>query len=1002
MSKKNTLALAVSALLAGHCGVAFADLESVRNFDIPAQPLSSALIQFSKQADVQVVGRSHALTDLTTPGVSGRLSGSEALRRLIGSNPVNFEPVTNRSVRILSQQEDTAEQRSDHADSQTTVGAFKRTSLESQSGQRGVSNRASPLRIAQSGADGESGVARAENNEAKVVLEEIVVTGSHIKGVRAIGAPVIEITRADIEKTGYATAQEVLLTLPQNQGSLNERNSGTSNWASGVGADLRGLGPGATLTLVNGRRQPTAGDGRFVDLSSIPASAIERIEVLTDGASAIYGSDAIGGVVNIILRRDYEGAETQLRFAGAGSMSEAKETLLSHTYGHSWDNANVLVGYQYLDREPLAAADRALTRSADKRPFGGRDFREFYSNPGNITLLDGTRYAIPSGQDGRSLTRDDLLPASQANRGEPHSRTDVISGNRTHSAFLSASWRPIERLELFADGRYSRRDLELHQDYLPMSLPVPETHPFNPIDQLVFVDYDLIEDFDVKTSGEVKTWASAAGARIGVWRDWSITASANIGSERTRPVTHWFDYAGLFAALADPDPSTVFNPFGDGSHTNPQTLASLRALDIRTSEMSVRTYNAVAQGELFVWYAGSAKLALGAEYREEELDSPEAIFGRQNPGLERDVLAAFAEFVTPLWAHSGKTLLEGSFAGRYEKYSDFGSSFNPRVALQLHPTPALSVHASWSTSFRAPRLVEIDEVPEVNALLGFPDGEGGELMAVALGFDSQANAGLQEETADSWNFGIRLTPIELQGFELTLNYYGIDYDSRIVSPFYYVFLEPFSFPEWADIVNRNPSAELLAAACSGLLGGNGAAQCAAQQPTAIVDYRYRNVSTVRTRGLDLQWSQSLQTPLGALVLGMNGNYVLEYDQQVSPGAATASLVDTYGQPLRLRVRSSASLSRGAWNADLSINYAGAYRNPQSTVSPRIGSWTTVDAGIGYRMDEAGGFLRGTQLSIRAANLLDEMPPFADNSLGYDTVNGRVLGRFVSVTVTKAW
>ena len=989
-------AAVLSALAVFAAPISSAHAEKIQ-LDVAAGEAPDALKEFIRQTGLQLIFDFDSIAAFKTHAVSGQYDAAEALTRMLSNTGLAFEFVNERTVTVtrkeaITQRPKVIPTKVSYERDVSATSEVERVRVAQAVEAAASSHETTALNSA----------SKEDLSERRIQLEEVIVTGSHIRGVRAIGAPILEISREDIQRTGYATAQEALLTVPQNLGSLSEHNSGPANLTYGIGADLRGLGPGATLTLVNGRRQPTAGDGSFVDLSSIPATAIERIEILTDGASAIYGSDAIGGVVNIILRKDYEGAETQLRFAGAGSFDEAEETVLSQTFSHAWNSANVLIGYQYLNREPLAAADRALTRSADKRRFGGTDRRDYAANPGNITLLDGTMYGIPTGQDGRSLDVDDLLPAGQANRGEPLAGSDVLAGNRTHSAFFSASWRPHDRLEVFSDGRYGQRQLRLNNNAAKVSLLVPDTHPFNPFDTMVFVDYDLAQDFANILSAEVTTWAGAAGARFDAGNDWSVTATINRGEERSRSVAALVDYVGLFDALFDPDPATVFNPFGDGAHTAPQTIAALRTQDVRNSDMTVQTYSVLAQGRLFDWHAGTAKLALGAEYRKEALDSPMVSVGSQNPGLERNVVAGFAELVAPLWARDRETLLEASLAGRYEEYSDFGSSFNPRIGLQLYPVSALSIHASWSTSFRAPRLAELDEMPQ-NYLRTFSDVQGGTLTAVTLGLGSQANANLKEETATSWNFGFKFAPVVgLSGLEVALNYYGIEYDDRILTPFTYVFFDPLAFPEWSDIVHLSPSTEQLAAACRDLAGGNGAAQCTVAQPTAIVDYRYRNVSATRTRGLDLKWSQTFSLPFGEFAFNMNGNYLLEYEQLASPNAQTTSLVDTFAQPLRLRVRSGVSFSRGPWRSDLAVNYAGAYRNPTSTMSPHVGSWATVDAGIAYRMGNGGGLLRDTQFAVRAANLFDEEPPFADSMLGYDHVNGRVLGRFVSVTLQKTW
>jgi iron complex outermembrane receptor protein len=202
-------------------------------------------------------------------------------------------------------------------------------------------------------------------------LAEIVVTGSNIHGAGPGVSQVIVLDRVDIERSGAGSTAEALALLPQNFGGGPSSTNflaptpGTSlNLSSGSGVDLRGLGPGATLTLINGMRVAPSGFGSFVDVSNIPLTAIQRIEVLPDGASAIYGSDAVAGVVNIILRDDYDGAESRVRY-GAVSDGSLHDVRASQTFGTTWDRGNALLSYEYQDSSALNAADRSFSGAAE-------------------------------------------------------------------------------------------------------------------------------------------------------------------------------------------------------------------------------------------------------------------------------------------------------------------------------------------------------------------------------------------------------------------------------------------------------------------------------------------------------------------------------------------------------------------------------------------------------------------------------------------------------------
>src|SRR5580704_16159572 len=209
-------------------------------------------------------------------------------------------------------------------------------------------------------------------------LEEIVVTGSHIRGTEAAGSKLIVISREQIDASGYGRVEDVLATVTQNFNRANAAVGGgeqVDNSNRGAEVQLRGLGVGTTLTLVNGQRQGASGfQGSFTDVSTIPVSAIERIEILPEGTAALYGSDAIGGVVNIVLRRNFDGIEARVRGGATdGDLTERSAALL---LGHTGSRGNVLAGFQFNDSDALRCSARVYcAANGDFRGFGGSDLR---------------------------------------------------------------------------------------------------------------------------------------------------------------------------------------------------------------------------------------------------------------------------------------------------------------------------------------------------------------------------------------------------------------------------------------------------------------------------------------------------------------------------------------------------------------------------------------------------------------------------------------------------
>jgi iron complex outermembrane recepter protein len=338
------------------------DLAREVNFDIPAQRLSDALVQYSHQAGIQIVV-GEDLGQQSSPAVKGRLSVGEALNALLAASTLRYRVVSSTSIAIQRAESTTRPDRSDLS-----------TPGETAPGPAGVQTPvAAPPSRTPSDADGGSS-SRSSPGDGSAAEpeppEQVVVTGTNIRGASDTAAPSIVFTRADIDRSGAGTLAAFIQTLPQNFSNTAETTIASvaggagDNAVNATGVNLRGIGSDATLVLMNGHRvAPGNVDGNFVDLSMIPLSAVERVEIVTDGASAIYGSDAVGGVVNIIMRKDYDGLETRVR-AATVTQGNSHEFQASQTAGGHWDGGHGLISYEYYDRTPLSAGDRSFTQSA--------------------------------------------------------------------------------------------------------------------------------------------------------------------------------------------------------------------------------------------------------------------------------------------------------------------------------------------------------------------------------------------------------------------------------------------------------------------------------------------------------------------------------------------------------------------------------------------------------------------------------------------------------------
>ncbi len=295
-------------------------------WDIERVPVLVALKKFAAQTNEELLFETDMVQGRMSRGLKGTYSSFEALQKLLQGTGLNVRQ-TNDKVFLI----------------------YARDEVQSQS----------------VGVEKPPGQSKGKQGGRK--LEEVVVTGSHIRGARNT-SPLIVFDREDIDKTGVSTTHDFFRTLGQHfRGGESEHNANFPidgvghNISRGSGINLRGLGTDSTLVLLQGHRYAATDFGSFADVSLIPFSVVERIDVLPDGASAVYGSDAVGGVVNIQLRTDYEGSETRIRY-GSDTSGNLQEALVGHTWGKSWDSGHLLVNYEHYQHSTLSASDRSFTR----------------------------------------------------------------------------------------------------------------------------------------------------------------------------------------------------------------------------------------------------------------------------------------------------------------------------------------------------------------------------------------------------------------------------------------------------------------------------------------------------------------------------------------------------------------------------------------------------------------------------------------------------------------
>ncbi len=953
-------------------------------FQVPAGPLHTALPLFASQSGEQILYPTELVAGRQSPGVTGTLRTDEALAVLLRGTGLSARRTRPNTVVVFDPNQ------------------------------------------------------RAETDESASQVEDVVVTGSLIRGVADGPSPVVTISRDQMDRQGRATVAQLLANMPQNfggtanEGALNnggDRSGTNANYANGV--NLRGLGSDATLVLINGRRLAgTGAKGDFVDVSTIPTAAVQRVDVLLDGASALYGADAVGGVVNIILRDDYDGAETRVRF-GNTTDSASGEYQFGQTFGRRWASGGALATYEYYDREALAASKRRLAGDADLRSLGGADRRSFYSHPGNIVALDPATgsyvptHAIPAGQNGVGLRATDFRQG-QTNLENFRAGGNVLPRQTRHSAYGIVKQALNDRVSLNADFRFGQRDYETVSFPITTLLTVTSANPHfvSPTGARSHtIAYSFQDEIAApRIFGEVKSYGASLGGAADLFLDWKLDAYLAWSSEESRTgvngalqSTFLREALGAVAdSVATPYNAVrdgYLNPFGAGDINSRAVLDFISSGFTRThSETGVTSANLQIGGAVLSLPGGAVRVAAGLSTRHETFERQVTSFtsgaaptaGATNT-TERDVSAAFAEFRIPVFGaanrRSGLERLELSLAARFEDYGVIGQTTSPKVGVLWEPATGVLLKANYGRSFRAPALRELNDAASASPSI-LPRGSSQILTMILYG----GNPDLQPEEADTWTAGFDLRPSLVPGLTLGLNVFRTDFDNRIGQPALESILTALSDPSLAPFVRTlspttNSADRAAIQAILDLPTTNLRDLFSATDYGAIVDARYVNTARVQVEGADVNAAYGFDIGQNAFDVGFNLTWLDRFDAQPTPSASTVSQIDRPNFPVGLRGRVSAGWSLGGWTVSPSLNYVGDYRD---LAGKQIGAWTTADVLVRWAPER--GLLEGTAISLTVQNLFDQDPPFYDapEGVGYDAANTHVLGRFASLQFTKAW
>jgi iron complex outermembrane receptor protein len=787
-------------------------------------------------------------------------------------------------------------------------------------------------------------------------LERVTITGSNIRRTdQETIAPVEIITRETIERTGSQTVADVLLKLPStSSGVFNET---ANSFAPGTQAvSLRGLGQDATLVLLNGRRVAGFGFAQniqdsFVDLSAIPTSAIERIEVLKDGASAIYGSDAIAGVVNIILRRDYTGIEAAANVGFFQGKNDYRASLVGGFGDLGSQKFNVFGVLDYYKRDGLTMADTDFGASRDYRGRdGGRNFQSLTAGgtwvgqgPAGSAAANARRAhsECPNAVNYQQAVALGLLPVNQsalpvgtgANQpGNTWCARDFanvfsVLPDVERVGFLGrGTFDFTPKVQGYAELGYSRNE----SDYIFQEpffagttrlVPVPppvnlQPSPFNAIfapgaggnPLPTNATYSgVLNDFGPRTTNVVAdSYRVLFGLRysFGTWDFDSAVgwSKSDVEQQSTILFTNGTIAAlGIPSTIQPPTPVTtnpLYNP--DRPSTNsPALRASMFGSNPRNAVSELQFIDTKATTEFGSLPGGPIGVAVGAEFRKESIEdiptqlaATGGILGQGSTVVngERDNLAIYGELALPLTRQ-----IEGQLALRYDDYSDFGTALTPKVGMKYKPTPELLFRANWGRGFKAPSLPEITP----SSAFGFQtisEPLTGNASTVAVSLNSNPN--LEPEKSRSFTAGMVFEPN--RDFSASVDFYQITWANLVASE------------DFQAIANNPNDPRVFRDPVTGFV--------------VSIAGSYINLGSVETQGVDFDIRYKKSTNWGRFGTRLNATYVDSYEINGEEMAGTnAAWTFTFISAIpRWKALWSFDWEQGPWVAQLTVNYLHHY------------------------------------------------------------------------------
>ncbi len=901
-----------------------------------------------------------------------------------------------------------------------------------------------------------------QDDETTEAVEEIIVIGTHIKGLDMQGAlQAVQLDRQDIQESGAESLGELMQDLTITGGGAGTFSTSTAGALSSdtpVGASavsLRGLGTGSTLTLINGRRATISsfarGQQSFIDINSIPMAAIERVEILPNGASAMYGADAVAGVVNYVLRDDFDGVELFASYGDSSASSDDSRKNANIVAGATFGRQHLMAVVDYYQRNPTFDRDRSISANSVRPSQQG-----FYPSYNDLFLMFFDQTEEPT--DGGCAADDfgfgnfgefcevdtnqftSMLDEYESIGGLVDHRMEVSDSITWNNEFI---FQQTKSNGTSSPANFSRAPMDPESPLWPTELQNDIIAEGGAVDFTDYFGFPIFAwgKFPEPRAVQVEstTYRLVSSLEIDLDSGWSVDTGITYGRNESEQnglsglfISEAFYNASLGNLCSDgtivnrwdvdlqrPSASFVgdtcediglttlwYNPFGGQTSQAAGIDDAIRTTANRNGESEMFAIDAIFSGELFEFNGMPVSAAFGFEFRNESVvDIPSGVavattfnpepilgFSSTSADAERDQYAIFGELFFPITDQ-----FDIQLAGRFDDYDSFGSDFNPKIGLRYQVTDSLTLRGNYSTSFRAPSLAQVGAGTLLSSYRvdcsATPEAcdndplEDGE----ALLSEDVANDNLNPETANSWGIGLLFAPSN--DMDLTIDYWNISYEDLIGV-------------DEDDFIRRALAGEFPVVAEGALPTGQPGVEVASG---FVVDAHFQltNLAFQDVSGMDLAYTQYFDIGRGELQLTADATYVFEFERQASPSSPVIDEAGDFRNP-ELLIRARARYRLDPWRISATLRYTGDYLDDPSTRTLEavglppdavvtVPSWTVWDASVSYDFSDT------SYLTVNVRNLFDRDPPLLlGSSSNVDHLNHSSMGQFVTISYTHGF